>query len=55
MKLIKDLFKYFKEPWCFAIYNDKFPVLEKNLNNHITNLTVFYIYIYINRICLIFN
>lgn len=37
MALITDLFEYFKEPWAYAIYHDKFQLLLDDLNNLMTS------------------
>lgn len=40
MALITDLFDYFREPWAYAIYHDKFQLLLDDLNSLMTSTVV---------------
>lgn len=40
MVLITDLFDYFREPWAYAIYHDKFNDLMDELNYLMTSAIV---------------
>lgn len=40
MVLITDLFDYFREPWAYAIYHDKFNDLIEELNYLMTSTIV---------------
>lgn len=45
MALITDFFDYFKQPWAYAIYHDRFDRLLDELNNIMTSSVVRFFFI----------